>query len=71
VQYHLLGFGGNGLGTVYNVGLDVLTGGAVGPEAGLVGTLAFLLVLLLVWKLPWALLVPGGVPSAVENASGA
>ena len=53
VQYHVLGFGGNGICTVLNVGLEVLTGGSVGPEAGLVGTAAFLLALLVVWKLPW------------------
>jgi membrane protease YdiL (CAAX protease family) len=50
VQYHLLGFEGYGLFTVTNVGLDVLTGGWVGPEAGLIGTVVFLVMLLLVWR---------------------
>jgi membrane protease YdiL (CAAX protease family) len=69
VQYHLLGFGGNGLYTPNNLGLDVLTGGSVGPEAGLIGTVAFLLVLFLVWKLPWMRLVARGLASTVEKDS--
>jgi len=70
MEYHLLGFGGNGLYTVYNVGLEVLTGGSVGPEAGLIGTAAFLLVLLVIWKLPWTWLAARRAPSAAEKTGG-
>jgi membrane protease YdiL (CAAX protease family) len=52
VQYHIIGIGGEGLYTVNNIGAELLTGGVAGPEAGLLGTLAFLLLILIIWLLP-------------------
>ena len=53
VEYHIFGFAGSqGIYTVQNLGLELLTGGVTGPEAGLVGTAAFAILLLLVWMLP-------------------
>lgn len=67
MEYHLLGFGGNGLYAVYNVGLEVFTGGSVGPEAGFIGTAAFLFVLVLVWKFPWRWLAAQPAPLDPEK----
>jgi membrane protease YdiL (CAAX protease family) len=51
--YHIAGFGfqGEALFQVQNVGPVILTGGILGPEGGLMGTLAFgfLVVIILVW----------------------
>ncbi len=54
IQYHIVGFGfiNQGIYTVQNLGWEVITGGVVGPEAGFIGTLAFLLLLLIMWRLP-------------------
>ena len=54
IQYHVVGFGfvNQGIYTVQSFGWEVLTGGVIGPEAGLLGTLAFLLLLLIMWRLP-------------------
>ncbi len=54
IQYHIVGFGAisQGLYNVQNFGWDIITGGTTGPEAGLVGTIAFLLLLLIMWRLP-------------------
>lgn len=58
VQYHIIGIGGQGINIVNNMGIELLTGGIVGPEAGLLGTLAFLLLILAVWLLPKGWLTP-------------
>ncbi len=47
--YHIAGFGGNGLFDAQNLGPEILTGGTMGPEAGLVGTFAFLILIAVVW----------------------
>lgn len=54
VQYHVVGFGfvSQGIYTVQSFGWEVLTGGVTGPEAGIMGTLAFLILLLIMWRLP-------------------
>ncbi len=47
--YHIAGYGGYGIYQIQNIGLPILTGGVVGPEAGLTGTLAFIFLIALVW----------------------
>jgi membrane protease YdiL (CAAX protease family) len=47
--YHIAGFGGNGLFEPQNLGPSILTGGTMGPEGGLLGTLAFLFLIGIVW----------------------
>lgn len=47
--YHIAGYGGNGIYQLQNIGLPILTGGVVGPEAGLTGTVAFIFLIALVW----------------------
>jgi membrane protease YdiL (CAAX protease family) len=49
VQYHIAGFRGEGIFTVQNLAPDILTGGVVGPEAGFIGTLAFLILIAVTW----------------------
>ncbi len=49
--YHIAGFGGNGLYQVQNNGLQMVTGGSIGPEAGLIGTIAFLFLIIILWIL--------------------
>jgi len=65
VQYHIVGIGGEGLNIVYNIGAELLTGGIAGPEAGLLGTFAFLLLIIIVWLLPkeWLILEPQTIHS--------
>jgi membrane protease YdiL (CAAX protease family) len=54
IQYHVVGFGfiSQGVYTVQNYGWEIVTGGVVGPEAGLIGTLALLFLLLVLWRFP-------------------
>ena len=47
--YHIVGVRGDGLFQYQSVGLEVLTGGIAGPEAGLVGTAGFLFLIGVVW----------------------
>jgi membrane protease YdiL (CAAX protease family) len=47
--YHIIGVRGDGLFQYQSLGLEVLTGGSSGPEAGLVGTAAFLFLIVIVW----------------------
>ncbi|MFX1509247.1 MAG: lysostaphin resistance A-like protein [Promethearchaeota archaeon] len=47
--YHIAGFGGNGIFEAQNLGLSLLTGGSMGPEAGLLGTAAFLFLIAIIW----------------------
>lgn len=47
--YHIVGVRGDGLFQYQSLGLEVLTGGAAGPEAGLVGTAGFLFLIGIVW----------------------
>ena len=49
MQYHVVGFGGTGLFDVQNVGPTIITGGIRGPEAGLLGTLALLFLIAIIW----------------------
>ncbi|MFX1564257.1 MAG: lysostaphin resistance A-like protein, partial [Promethearchaeota archaeon] len=69
VQYHIIGIGGQGINIVQNIGMELLTGGQVGPEAGLLGTLAFLLLILIVWLLPqeWLISTPKVLQIIEEN----
>ncbi|MFX1564203.1 MAG: type II CAAX prenyl endopeptidase Rce1 family protein, partial [Promethearchaeota archaeon] len=52
VQYHVVGIGGSGINSFYNLGAELITGGVIGPEAGILGTVAFILLILIVWLLP-------------------
>lgn len=52
IQYHIFGFGGNGLYTIQSIAWEILTGGVIGPEAGLFGTIALIILILIVWKMP-------------------
>jgi membrane protease YdiL (CAAX protease family) len=52
IQYHVFGFGGNGLYSVQSVVFELITGGVIGPEAGLIGTLALLILIGVIWRLP-------------------
>ncbi len=52
IQYHIFGYGGNGLFMVQSIVFELITGGVIGPEAGLIGTLALLILIGLIWKLP-------------------
>ncbi len=47
--YHIAGVRDDGLFQMLNVGPDILTGGSVGPEAGLMGTLAFSFLIVVIW----------------------
>ena len=47
--YHIVGVWGDGLYQYQSVGLEILTGGTAGPEAGLVGTAGFLFLIGIVW----------------------
>ena len=47
--YHIAGFRDEGLFQAQNVGPDILTGGTFGPEAGLMGTLAFVFLIIIIW----------------------
>jgi membrane protease YdiL (CAAX protease family) len=47
--YHIAGFRDEGLFQAQNVGPDILTGGTVGPEAGLIGTVAFVFLIIIIW----------------------
>ncbi len=47
--YHIAGFGGNGLFEAQDTGPTILTGGTMGPEAGLLGTIVFLFLIFIVW----------------------
>jgi membrane protease YdiL (CAAX protease family) len=49
VQYHIAGFRDEGIFSVTNLAPDILTGGAVGPEAGFIGTLAFVILITVTW----------------------
>jgi membrane protease YdiL (CAAX protease family) len=47
--YHVAGFGGNGIFEAQNIGPTLFTGGSMGPEAGLFGTVAFLFLIAIVF----------------------
>jgi hypothetical protein len=49
VLYYIIGIRGQGLFHYQNIGPEILTGGIVGPEAGLVGTATFLFLLVITW----------------------
>ncbi|MFX1318814.1 MAG: lysostaphin resistance A-like protein [Promethearchaeota archaeon] len=49
VLYYIIGIRGQGLFQYQSVGPEILTGGIVGPEAGLIGTAAFLFLLAITW----------------------
>ncbi|MFX0168182.1 MAG: lysostaphin resistance A-like protein [Candidatus Hodarchaeota archaeon] len=49
MQYHIAGFRDEGIISVHNLAPDILTGGAVGPEAGFIGTLAFITLIAVIW----------------------
>ncbi len=50
--YHIAGFRDEGLFQAQNVGPNILTGGTFGPEAGLMGTIAFIFLITIIWV--WA-----------------
>lgn len=47
--YHIAGVREDGLFQIHNVGPDILTGGTVGPEAGLMGTFSFAFLIVIIW----------------------
>lgn len=49
VLYHIVGIRGFGLFQYQSIGSEILTGGIIGPEAGLLGTVAFLFLIAIVW----------------------
>ncbi len=49
VLYHIVGIRGSGLFQYQSIGSEILTGGIMGPEAGLLGTVAFLFLIAIVW----------------------
>lgn len=47
--YHIAGIRGDGLFQYLSLGSELLTGGMTGPETGLLGTIGFLFLIVIIW----------------------